>query len=34
LVNIFVATCESMGSKQDDIDDGAGMHKYLLCTIY
>jgi hypothetical protein len=22
-----------MGSKQEDVDDGAGMHEYLLCTI-
>jgi hypothetical protein len=26
-------TCESRGSKLEDVDDGAGMHGYLLCTI-
>jgi hypothetical protein len=31
---LLVVTCESSGSKQEDVDDGAGMHKYLFCTIY
>jgi hypothetical protein len=30
----FLATCESRGSKQEDVYNGEGMHKYLLCIIY
>jgi hypothetical protein len=26
-------SCKSRGSQQDDVDDGAGMHEYLLCTV-
>jgi hypothetical protein len=33
VTNAFVATCESRGSKHDDVDDGAGMNRYLFCTI-
>jgi hypothetical protein len=29
----FCRSCKSRGSQQDDVDDGAGMHEYLLCTI-
>jgi hypothetical protein len=29
----FCRTCESRGSKQEDVDDGVGMHGYLLCTV-
>jgi hypothetical protein len=31
---LFVATCESMGFRQEDVDDGAKTHEYLLCTVY
>jgi hypothetical protein len=31
---MFCRTCESRGYMQEDIDDGAGMHGYLLCTVW
>jgi hypothetical protein len=30
---MFCRTCEFRGSKQENADDGAGMHEYLLCTV-
>jgi hypothetical protein len=31
MVNLLVATWKSRGSKQEDVDDGARMYRYMCC---